>query len=192
MGAVAKCDSFGRTIGLSRCSRCSQLNEQKMTHLFTTEGSRMIQLLTILIGLHSLWLVDSYIPAGKTALSSKLFAWGAGGSGGYRGGGGGGGGGRPSGGRSGSRDRGGRFGGGGGRGRMDTSAKLRFSQTIKIDPNSKAAIDSIDFSEKTMNVLKEKGFEYLTPVQSQSYSYVYSGVDVVARSRTGTGLTVSI
>ena len=75
---------------------------------------------------------------------------------------------------------------------MDTSAKLRFSQTIKIDPNSKAAIDSIDFSEKTMNVLKEKGFEYLTPVQSQSYSYVYSGVDVVARSRTGTGLTVSI
>jgi superfamily II DNA/RNA helicase len=68
---------------------------------------------------------------------------------------------------------------------MDPYAKLRFSQTIKIDPELKAAIDSIDFHPKTLAVLKEKGFEYLTPVQSQSYEHVSSGVDVVARSRTG-------
>ena len=70
-----------------RCSRCSP-DEAKTTHMFSREGGRvMVWMLAIVISLHSLCLVDSYIPTGKTALSSKLFAWGAGGSGGYRGGG---------------------------------------------------------------------------------------------------------
>lgn len=68
---------------------------------------------------------------------------------------------------------------------MDQNAKLKFSETIKIDPARKDPIDSIAFSAPTMRVLASKGFEFLTPVQSQSYPYVYSGVDLVARSRTG-------
>lgn len=69
---------------------------------------------------------------------------------------------------------------------MDPYAQLRFSKTVKIDPSVKAPIDSIKLDPKTLKVLQAKGFEFLTPVQSQSYEHVYSGVDVVARSRTGT------
>ena len=99
-----------------------------------------------------------------------------------------------------SSSRGGRYGGGGsgrgrGRGRYDSRPrqdpyeKLRFSKTIKIDPDLKTSIDDMNFSPNTLRVLKEKGFEYMTPVQSQSYEHVASGADVVARSRTGTGKT---
>jgi ATP-dependent RNA helicase DDX21 len=84
---------------------------------------------------------------------------------------------------------GGGYGGRGGRPRMDQTATLRFANTIKIDPNLQKKVDEMGFSEKTLRVLKEKGFESLTPVQTQSYSIVYEGQDVVARSRTGTGKT---
>ena len=72
---------------------------------------------------------------------------------------------------------------------MDPTAQLRFQKTIKIDTELKKSIEEMNFSEKTNSVLKEKGFLTMTPVQSQSYDYVYSGADVVARSRTGTGKT---
>ena len=49
----------------------------------------------------------------------------------------------------------------------------------------------MSFSAPTLGILSSKGFETCTPVQSQSYKYVYSGEDVVARSRTGTGKTLA-
>ena len=136
--------------------------------------------------------------------------WGGGG-----GGGGGGGdrswGGRPSGGGSsygggrgrdfgrgggggGGRGGGGRGGGGGGGGRFrprpsDPFEALRFKETIKINPESKTPITDMTFSAPTLRVLQEKGFTECTPVQSQSFQYVFKGDDVVARSRTGTGKT---
>ena len=87
---------------------------------------------------------------------------------------------------------GGSSGGGGsryGRPQMDPTAQLRFQKTIKIDTELQKSLEEMNFSEKTNSVLKEKGFLTMTPVQSQSYDFVYSGVDVVARSRTGTGKT---
>eukprot|EP01038_Epipyxis_sp_PR26KG_P009150 gene9150-12341_t len=93
-------------------------------------------------------------------------------------------------GRSGGGDRGrSSFGGGGGRAKMDQSLKLRFTKTVKIDPESKTPIEEMNFSPKTLSVLQAKGFTEMTPVQSQSYDLVYSGADVVARSKTGTGKT---
>ena len=114
-----------------------------------------------------------------------------GGGGGYRGGGGGGGGYRGGGGRGGGGYRGGgrRFGGGGRSRTQNPNQALRFTKTIKIDPEIRTAVDEMDFSAPTLSVLKKKGFETLTPVQSQSYESVKSGIDVVARSRTGTGKT---
>ena len=72
---------------------------------------------------------------------------------------------------------------------MNPHEQLRFTKTIKIDPELRTEIGAIDFSAPTLRTLTEKGFETLTPVQSQSFESVYSGVDVVARSRTGTGKT---
>jgi ATP-dependent RNA helicase DDX21 len=112
----------------------------------------------------------------------KLAAWGGGGQ--Y--------GGRPSYGRGG----GGRGGGGGGRygrgpprPRQNPYEKLRFKETIKIDPEIKTPVADINLSATTRRVLEEKGFTHLTPVQSQSFDKVFEGGDVVARSRTGTGKT---
>jgi ATP-dependent RNA helicase DDX21 len=73
----------------------------------------------------------------------------------------------------------------------DSFQKLKFSTTVKIDPEFRSSIDEMDFSPATLKVLKEKGFTELTPVQSQSFEYVRSGGDVVARSRTGTGKTLA-
>ena len=111
---------------------------------------------------------------------------GGGGGGSYRGGGGGGGGG--------GNYRGGGGGGnyrGGGRSfnRPTDFSSLRFTKTVKIDPEFKTPLIDMPLSERTKKVLSEKGFELMTPIQSQSYDLVYSGEDVVARSRTGTGKT---
>ena len=90
-----------------------------------------------------------------------------------------------------------RYGGAGGRssgsrGRFvpqDPAAKLRFSKTIKIDTSISAKLADMVLSDGTRKVLEKKGFNEMTPVQSQSYDLVFSGADVVARSRTGTGKT---
>lgn len=86
-----------------------------------------------------------------------------------------------------------RFGGSGvnrfGKAQMDPSQKLRFKKTIKIDTDSKVPLTDMKLSAKTREVLESKGFEHMTPVQAQSFDPVYSGEDVVARSRTGTGKT---
>ena len=72
---------------------------------------------------------------------------------------------------------------------MDQRLQLNFRKTIKIDPDLKTPITEMNFLPKTIEVLQGKGFEFMTPVQSQSYDLVYGGDDVVARSRTGTGKT---
>jgi ATP-dependent RNA helicase DDX21 len=76
-----------------------------------------------------------------------------------------------------------------GKPQMDPSLKLRFKKTIKIDSDAKVPLSAMTFSSKTRELLEKKGFEYMTPVQAQSYEPVYNGDDVVARSRTGTGKT---
>jgi hypothetical protein len=73
--------------------------------------------------------------------------------------------------------------------RMDPAAKLKFSETIKIDPEVKALITDMNFSPQTLKILEEKKFTQMTPVQTASYDPVFNGKDVVARSRTGTGKT---
>lgn len=86
-----------------------------------------------------------------------------------------------------SRNRGGGGGGGGGwRGgggrsfqRPSDNIPIRFSKTIKIDPEFKTPIADMNISEKTKKILTDKGFELMTPIQSQSYDLVYSGVDIV-------------
>ena len=68
---------------------------------------------------------------------------------------------------------------------------LTFKETIKIDPDFRSNLVDMDFSPKTLAALEKKGFEKLTPVQSQSFERILTGEDVVARSRTGTGKTLA-
>ncbi len=81
-----------------------------------------------------------------------------------------------------------------GRGYSSSSSRSSFSttsfrQVIPIDPNLRTSVMDMPFSAITRNALLEKGFDTMTPVQAQSYPIVFSGVDIVARSKTGTGKT---
>jgi len=109
--------------------------------------------------------------------NSKLYAYAGRSGGGSYGGGGGRGGGGGYGGRGG--------GGGGGRWRGGSSRPdtipIRFAKTIKIDPTFQTPLSEVPLSDKTRKVLTDKGFENMTPIQSQSYDLVYSGVDVVGK-----------
>ena len=49
----------------------------------------------------------------------------------------------------------------------------------------------MECSPETKEYLTEKCFTALTPIQTQTYKHVYQGVDVVARSKTGTGKTLA-
>ena len=69
--------------------------------------------------------------------------------------------------------------------------RLSFKKTIQIDPECQTPIDEMELSAPTVQALKEKGFDKMTPIQSQCFELVRKGEDVVARSRTGTGKTLA-
>ena len=45
--------------------------------------------------------------------------------------------------------------------------------------------------EAMLEVLEEKGFKKFFPVQYETFDFIYSGKDVIARDRTGSGKTVA-
>lgn len=64
---------------------------------------------------------------------------------------------------------------------------MSFNKTIEISLDVCVSISESQLLNNTKNVLVKQGFHTLTPIQTQSYEYIYSGVDVIARSRTGSG-----
>ncbi|CAK9252802.1 unnamed protein product [Sphagnum jensenii] len=70
----------------------------------------------------------------------------------------------------------------GGRYSRPDSLPIRFTKTIKIDPENKTPLEDMPFSSKTKAILVEKGFVTMTPIQSQSYDLVFSGADVVEKA----------
>jgi superfamily II DNA/RNA helicase len=74
----------------------------------------------------------------------------------------------------------------------DSLQALNFAKTIAIDPEVQTEVSNMKFSLESKKVLtNDKGFKVMTPVQSQSFDLILSGVDVVARSLTGTGKTIA-
>ena len=69
------------------------------------------------------------------------------------------------------------------------STSTVFEKHVDISADVRTPLEEMPFSEATRLVLRQKGFSSMTPIQSQSYDLIYSGVDIVARSRTGTGKT---
>lgn len=75
--------------------------------------------------------------------------------------------------------------------KRDSTEELNFAQTISINSDNMLPIGDLRASVESINVLRNKGFTALTPVQTQSYDIVYDGKDVVCRSKTGTGKTIA-
>jgi hypothetical protein len=65
--------------------------------------------------------------------------------------------------------------------RPDYSIPIRFEKTVKIDPDIQIPVGEMNISEKTKQILFEKGFENMTPIQSQSYDLIFEGNDVVGK-----------
>ncbi|XP_069466717.1 nucleolar RNA helicase 2 isoform X3 [Ambystoma mexicanum] len=53
------------------------------------------------------------------------------------------------------------------------------------------AFSNFNISKETINLLKARGVTFLFPVQVKTFNAVYSGKDVIAQARTGTGKTFS-
>ncbi|MEJ1286118.1 hypothetical protein NN561_017122 [Cricetulus griseus] len=53
------------------------------------------------------------------------------------------------------------------------------------------AFSNFPISEETVKLLKAHGVNFLFPIQAKTFHHVYSGKDLIAQSRTGTGKTFS-
>ncbi|XP_049994033.1 nucleolar RNA helicase 2 [Alexandromys fortis] len=67
------------------------------------------------------------------------------------------------------------------------------SETEKEIPveQKEGAFSNFPISEETIKLLKARGVSYLFPVQAKTFHHVYSGKDLIAQARTGTGKTFS-
>lgn len=67
------------------------------------------------------------------------------------------------------------------------------SETEKEIPveQKEGAFSNFPISEETIKLLKARGVNYLFPVQAKTFHHVYSGKDLIAQARTGTGKTFS-
>uniref|UniRef100_A0A8C5NYV3 Nucleolar RNA helicase 2 n=1 Tax=Jaculus jaculus TaxID=51337 RepID=A0A8C5NYV3_JACJA len=68
---------------------------------------------------------------------------------------------------------------------------LRYcSREIPVE-QKEGAFSNFPISEETIKLLKARGVNFLFPVQAKTFHHVYSGKDLIAQARTGTGKTFS-
>lgn len=63
-------------------------------------------------------------------------------------------------------------------------------QEIPVE-QKEGAFSNFPISEATIKLLKARGVTFLFPIQAKTFHHVYSGKDLIAQARTGTGKTFS-
>lgn len=63
-------------------------------------------------------------------------------------------------------------------------------QEIPVE-QKEGAFSNFPISEGTIKLLKARGVTFLFPIQAKTFHHVYSGKDLIAQARTGTGKTFS-
>ncbi|XP_021799102.1 nucleolar RNA helicase 2 isoform X2 [Papio anubis] len=63
-------------------------------------------------------------------------------------------------------------------------------QEISVE-QKEGAFSNFPISEETIKLLKGRGVTFLFPIQAKTFHHVYSGKDLIAQARTGTGKTFS-
>ncbi|XP_027787145.1 nucleolar RNA helicase 2 [Marmota flaviventris] len=63
-------------------------------------------------------------------------------------------------------------------------------QEIPVE-QKEGAFSNFPISEETIKLLKARGVTFLFPIQAKTFHHVYSGKDLIAQARTGTGKTFS-
>ena len=57
--------------------------------------------------------------------------------------------------------------------------------------SQKVRFDELSLSEGIMEAVKEMGFEFASPIQSEAIPFVLEGRDVIGQAQTGTGKTAA-
>ncbi|KAL1787314.1 nucleolar RNA helicase 2 [Sigmodon hispidus] len=77
-----------------------------------------------------------------------------------------------------------------------TPVKLQAKKTVRREKEipveqKEGAFSNFPISEETVKLLKACGVNFLFPIQAKKFHHVYSGKDLIAQARTGTGKTFS-
>ncbi|KAM5321078.1 nucleolar RNA helicase 2 [Glossophaga mutica] len=70
----------------------------------------------------------------------------------------------------------------------ETNSELEQEITVE---QKEGAFSNFPISEETIKLLKARGVTFLFPIQAKTFHHVYSGKDLIAQARTGTGKTFS-
>ena len=61
----------------------------------------------------------------------------------------------------------------------------------KVDTPDRSELSYFVKNEGMIQVLREKGIKSFFPVQYETFDHIYSGKDLIARDRTGSGKTIA-
>uniref|UniRef100_A0AAA9TXV7 RNA helicase n=1 Tax=Bos taurus TaxID=9913 RepID=A0AAA9TXV7_BOVIN len=70
----------------------------------------------------------------------------------------------------------------------EENSELEQEMTVE---QKEGAFSNFPISEETIKLLKARGVTFLFPIQAKTFHHVYSGKDLIAQARTGTGKTFS-
>lgn len=78
----------------------------------------------------------------------------------------------------------------------ESKRKLRNidSEPVKVEKNGDPEKSELTYfikDEKVLEVLAEKGIKKFFPIQYETFEFVYQGLDLIARDRTGSGKTMA-
>ncbi|KAM7429486.1 Nucleolar RNA helicase 2 [Porites harrisoni] len=65
------------------------------------------------------------------------------------------------------------------------------AQEDDLDVKESGDFSKFRLSEETIERLRENKINYLFPIQSETFDYIYDGQDIIGQARTGTGKTLS-
>ncbi|KAF6108205.1 DExD-box helicase 21 [Phyllostomus discolor] len=75
-------------------------------------------------------------------------------------------------------------------GAVSEESNSELEQEITVE-QKEGAFSNFPISEETIKLLKARGVTFLFPIQAKTFHHVYSGKDLIAQARTGTGKTFS-
>nr|XP_025859504.1 nucleolar RNA helicase 2 isoform X2 [Vulpes vulpes] len=73
---------------------------------------------------------------------------------------------------------------------LGEESNSELEQEIPVE-QKEGAFSNFPISEETIKLLKARGVTFLFPIQAKTFYHVYSGKDLIAQARTGTGKTFS-
>jgi len=72
-----------------------------------------------------------------------------------------------------------------------TNYQVPSSEPARNGGNEKGILNNFIKDPKMIEALNRKGIKTLLPIQYETFEFIYNGLDVVAKDRTGSGKTIA-